>query len=58
MSERNGDKARFQRQRKAGLRRRERARAALAAMRLTIAARAEALGQVREAEALEDGNHS
>ena len=34
MSALNGDKARFQRQRKAGLRRRERSRAAQAALRL------------------------
>lgn len=39
MSELNGDKARFQRLRKAGLRRRDRARAAYAAMTRQSAAR-------------------
>jgi hypothetical protein len=38
MSELNGDKARFQRLRKAGLRRRDRARAAHAAMKRQLAA--------------------
>lgn len=38
MSERNGDRARFQRLRKAGLRRRDRSRATYAAMKLQAGA--------------------
>ena len=42
MSALNGDRSRFQRLRKAGVHRRERARAAMAAMRLAAAPRAAA----------------
>jgi hypothetical protein len=53
MSARNGDKARFQRQRQAGLRRRERSRAVGVAMRLETTRLATSSGEAASDGGLE-----